>query len=131
MKHYILLFSCLLLSTTAFSQVDTAQRVIPGRENSPEQEKKPYVILISADGFRYDVADKFHAKNLIELRSKGVQAEYLQPCYPSLTFPNHYAIVTGLYPEHNGLVANGFLDQEREAEGKLARYGIGDSKAVT
>ena len=53
------------------------------------------------------------------------------PSYPSLTFPNHYAIVTGLYPEHNGLVANSFLDQQRQEQGKLARYGIGDSRAVT
>jgi alkaline phosphatase D len=48
------------------------------------------------------------------------------PSYPSLTFPNHFTIVTGLYPEHHGLVANSFLDP---ASGK--RYSIGNSQAVT
>ena len=48
------------------------------------------------------------------------------PSYPSLTFPNHFTIVTGLYPEHHGLVANSFYD-----ETKQARYGIGDAEAVT
>ena len=48
------------------------------------------------------------------------------PSYPSLTFPNHFTIVTGLYPEHHGLVANSFYD-----ETKQARYAINDAKAVT
>ena len=48
------------------------------------------------------------------------------PSYPSLTFPNHFTIVTGLYPEHTGIVANSFLDPAREA-----RYSMSDAKAVT
>jgi predicted AlkP superfamily pyrophosphatase or phosphodiesterase len=48
------------------------------------------------------------------------------PSYPSLTFPNHFTIVTGLYPENHGLVANSFLDPERQA-----RYSMSDAKAVT
>src|SRR4051794_8119294 len=69
---------------------DTVQHIIPGRANRPDQIKKPYVILISADGLRYDLADKYHAQNLIRLRTSGVNADYLQPVFPSLTFPNHY-----------------------------------------
>jgi alkaline phosphatase D len=48
------------------------------------------------------------------------------PSYPSLTFPNHFTIVTGLYPEHHGLVANNFYDPARKA-----RYAISDPSAVT
>ena len=48
------------------------------------------------------------------------------PSYPSLTFPNHFTIVTGLYPEHHGLVANSFLDETQQA-----RYAMRDPKAVT
>ena len=48
------------------------------------------------------------------------------PSFPSLTFPNHFTIVTGLYPEHHGLVANSFYDPA-----KNARYAINDSSAVT
>ena len=41
------------------AQVDITQHVVPGRSNSTRQQQKPYVILISADGFRYDLADKY------------------------------------------------------------------------
>lgn len=99
--------------------------MVPGRFNSPEQQQKPYVILISADGFRSDLADKYQAQNLVRLRSEGVQAAYMQPSYPSLTFPNHYSIVTGMYPSHHGLVDNSFFDENRQQS-----YSMGNKKAV-
>lgn len=119
-----LLFFFLLVTSSLFSQ-DTTQIVIPGRANSPEQQQKPYVILISADGFRYDLADKYNAKFLKEMRSKGIWADAMQPSFPTLTFPNHYSIVTGLYPAHHGIVANNFYAEN----GKL-RYSLGKAKAV-
>jgi predicted AlkP superfamily pyrophosphatase or phosphodiesterase len=95
--------------------------------NSAAAQKRHYVVLVSLDGFRWDYARKFGARNLLALGKQGVWAPGgMLPSFPSLTFPNHYAIVTGLYPEHNGLVANGFYD-----ESKNARYAINDSKAVT
>jgi predicted AlkP superfamily pyrophosphatase or phosphodiesterase len=105
---------------------DTTQKVVPGRVNSPGQEKKPYVIFISADGFRYDLADKFHATHLQALRAKGVAAVSMTPSFPSVTFPNHYSLATGLYPAHHGLVDNTFFDP---ATGK--GYRINDRAAVT
>ena len=98
---------------------------MPGRSNSIEQQNKPYVILISADGFRYDLAEKYHAENLIRFSRKGISAAYMEPSYPSLTFPNHYSIVTGLYPEHHGIVDNNFYDKK-----KKAFYSLGNRKAV-
>ena len=92
---------------------DTTQQIITGRVNAKEQEQKPYVILISADGFRADLALKYNATNLLRLREEGVQAEYMLSSYPSLTFPNHYTIATGLYPSHHGLVDNTFYDREK------------------
>jgi predicted AlkP superfamily pyrophosphatase or phosphodiesterase len=104
---------------------DLEQKVVPGRVNSPEQQHKPYVILISADGFRWDLADKYHAVNLLRLREQGVTAASMIPSFPSLTFPNHYTLITGLYPAHHGLVDNGFYDEKR---GK--RYGMSAKDAV-
>src|ERR1700761_5962706 len=113
MKAYItLIFS--LLAVTVLAQVDTTQKVIPGRKNATGQEKKPYVILISADGFRYDYAEKYHAAHLLELANSGVKAESMIPSYPSVTFPNHYTLVTGLYPSHQGIVNNSFYDRDRK-----------------
>lgn len=71
---------------------------------------KPYIILISSDGFRADFAEKYEAKNLQNLSNNGIRAKFMTPSYPSVTFPNHYSIVTGLYPSHHGLVDNSYID---------------------
>ncbi|MCJ8166271.1 ectonucleotide pyrophosphatase/phosphodiesterase [Pontibacter sp. E15-1] len=110
-----LLFLYLLLSAASVSaQPDTTQQVISGRQNSPRQQQKPYVILISADGFRYDYADKYNATTLKTLRAQGVEAESMLPSFPSKTFPNHYTIVTGMYPATHGLINNYFYDPNRK-----------------
>jgi predicted AlkP superfamily pyrophosphatase or phosphodiesterase len=116
----ILFFPCWVAA-----QADTAQHIVPGRHNSKQQQQKPYVILISADGFRYDLADKYQATHLQQLRSSGVAAKAMIPSYPSLTFPNHYTLVTGLYPSHHGIVDNTFYDKKRKQV-----YRLGDRKAV-
>jgi len=95
--------------------------------NSAAAQSQHYVVLVSLDGFRSDYAKKYDAAHLLALGKYGVWApEGMIPSYPSLTFPNHFSIVTGLYPEHHGLVANSFYD-----ETKQARYGLADGKAVT
>ncbi|MGA7856738.1 MAG: ectonucleotide pyrophosphatase/phosphodiesterase [Terracidiphilus sp.] len=95
--------------------------------NSPAAQNAHYVVLVSLDGFRWDYAKRDGAAHLLALGKQGVWApEGMLPSYPSLTFPNHFSIVTGLYPEHHGLVANSFYD-----ETKQARYAINDPKAVT
>jgi len=78
--------------------------VVRGQDTS-----KPTLILISFDGFRWDYRTKFSAPNINRLAAKGVSAD-LVPSYPSKTFPNHYTIVTGLYPGHHGIVSNTVKD---------------------
>ncbi|MBL7740510.1 MAG: alkaline phosphatase family protein [Chitinophagaceae bacterium] len=107
------------------AQPDTVQKIITGRTNSAEQQQKPYVILISADGFRYDYAEKYGAKNLLALANSGVKAEAMIPSYPTVTFPNHYSIATGLYPSHHGLVNNYFY-----SPGRKQFYSMKDRQAV-
>ncbi|WP_079243253.1 ectonucleotide pyrophosphatase/phosphodiesterase [Chryseobacterium indologenes] len=110
-------FLLLLISFTAFAQqanIDTAQVVISGRQNSTEAQSKPYVIMISTDGFRYDYAQKYNAENLLKLANGGVKAEAMIPSYPSITFPNHWSLITGLYPSHHGLIDNFFYDYKRK-----------------
>ncbi|MGA2814497.1 MAG: ectonucleotide pyrophosphatase/phosphodiesterase [Candidatus Acidiferrum sp.] len=95
--------------------------------NSAETLKKHYVILVSLDGFRYDYANKYHAENLLALAKTGASAPSgMIPAYPSLTFPNHYTLATGLYPEHHGIVANSFYDAE-----KKQTYSLGNPATVT
>jgi predicted AlkP superfamily pyrophosphatase or phosphodiesterase len=120
-----LLFLLFFILSGSLQAQDTTQYIIPGRTNRHDQLKKPYIILISADGFRYDLADKYNAENLIRLRSSGVAADYMQSVFPSLTFPNHYSIITGDYPAHDGIVDNTFYDPARHQV-----YSMGNRKAV-
>jgi len=95
--------------------------------NSAAAQSAHYVVLVSLDGFRWDYARRDGAAHLLALGKHGVWApDGMLPSYPSKTFPNQFTIVTGLYPEHHGLVENSFYD-----ETKQARYGISDAKAVT
>ncbi len=113
----IFLFCLLVLSLIIFAQkgiVDTAQVVITNRFNNAEAMQKPYVIMISADGFRYDYTKKCNAKNLLKFSNQGVWAKAMIPSYPSITFPNHWSLITGLYPSHHGLIDNFFYDYKRK-----------------
>ena len=73
---------------------------------SPIKDLRPTVILISIDGFRYDYFEKYQPMNLNRLAKKGVRAKWMIPSFPTKTFPNHYTIATGLYPEHHGIIEN-------------------------
>ena len=110
----IIFFLFVLNFISGFSQADTAQVIVPNRINSAEAISKPYVILISADGFRYDYPEKYKAKNLLKIAENGVSAKALIPSFPTITFPNHWSLITGLYPAHHGLIDNYFYDYKKE-----------------
>jgi predicted AlkP superfamily pyrophosphatase or phosphodiesterase len=101
--------------------------VVDHGPNTSAQQAKPYVVLVSLDGFRYDYAQKYGAKNILALAARGASApQGMIPSYPSITFPNHYAIVTGLYPEHHGIVAMTFYDPAR-----MQHYSFRDQQTNT
>ncbi len=100
--------------------------VVEHGPNTAEQQQKHYVVLVSLDGFRYDYVKKYGAKHLLALGAKGASApDGMIPSYPSMTFPNHYTLVTGLYPDHHGIVANRFYDPVRKQT-----YALGDEQSV-
>ena len=86
---------------------------------------KPCVVMISLDGFRSDYPEMVHLATVDSLARVGVRAEYLKSAFPSITFPNHYTMATGLYPDHHGIVANSFYDPKSGRH-----YSIGDRSAV-
>ena len=71
---------------------------------------RPIVILLSLDGWRWDYLDRFSPPTVSRLARTGVKADALVPVFPSKTFPNHYTIVTGLYPAHHGIISNNMVD---------------------
>jgi predicted AlkP superfamily pyrophosphatase or phosphodiesterase len=71
-----------------------------------------YVVLVSMDAFRWDYPQLYRTPNLDKMATEGVSAKSLIPCFPSKTFPNHYSMATGLYPDHHGIVNNSFYAPE-------------------
>jgi len=95
--------------------------------NSARAQAQHYVVLVSLDGFRWDYAQRDDATHLLALGKQGAWApQGMTPSYPSFTFPNHYTIVTGLYPGQHGIVANSFFDPARQA-----RYSYTDPQATS
>jgi predicted AlkP superfamily pyrophosphatase or phosphodiesterase len=96
-----------------------------GGVNTPAQQKKPYVILISFDGFKPGYLQRVDLPNFNRVIQRGVRSTGMIPVYPSKTFPNHYSIVTGMYAESHGVVGNRFWDATRNAN-----YSMSDTTAV-
>lgn len=80
--------------------------------STKEQNSLVPVILISLDGFRTDYLERGLTPNLLKLASQGSRATRLRPSFPSITFPNHYTMVTGLPPGTHGIVNNVMEDPE-------------------
>jgi alkaline phosphatase D len=119
------LLALLFVGLLGGAQAQQAVITVDHGPNAEAQQSKHYVVLVSLDGFRYDYAKKYGAKHLLGIAARGASVpEGMIPAYPSLTFPNHYTLVTGLYPEHHGIVGNSFYDPARKE-----RYSYTDPKA--
>ncbi|TDO77794.1 alkaline phosphatase D [Flavobacterium chryseum] len=90
--------------------------------------KDTYVVLVSMDGFRWDYQKQFDLPNLKQIANEGVHAKSMKPSYPSKTFPNHYSIVTGLYPDHHGIINNVFYDSAMNESFSLSSNAKNDSR---
>ncbi|MCV6614680.1 MAG: alkaline phosphatase family protein, partial [Cellvibrionaceae bacterium] len=97
----------------------------PQPDNSAWAQQQPYVLMISLDGFRWDYVDMYKPKFLSRFVAESARLEGLRPSYPSKTFPNHITLVTGLYPQNHGIVANDFYESELQK-----RYRLKDREAV-
>ncbi|HDS07489.1 MAG TPA: alkaline phosphatase family protein [Bacteroides sp.] len=71
-----------------------------------------YVVMVSFDGFRWDYADLYDTPTFDAMARNGVRAIRMIPSFPTQTFPNHYTLATGLYPDHHGIINNSFYAPE-------------------
>lgn len=85
----------------------------------------PKLLLVSIDGLRADMLDRGITPNLSRIAHDGVRARWMTPSYPSLTFPNHYTLVTGLRPNHHGIIHNSMQEEV------LGRFQVNLPEAVT
>lgn len=84
-------------------------RLLDTKAQGPPPASRPPLILISLDGFRSDYLDRLAVPTLKRLAREGVSGA-MRPAFPSLTFPNHYTLVTGLHPQEHGITANSIED---------------------
>ncbi|MFH4980323.1 hypothetical protein AB6A40_007032 [Gnathostoma spinigerum] len=110
------------LTTTVTSKAEDVKRV--RRDISYQQCRAvcrkefriPPLVLISLDGFWAQYLERGLAPNLESVAECGVRAKYMRPVFPTKTFPNHYSIATGLYPESHGIIDNRMWDPSVEGE---------------
>jgi predicted AlkP superfamily pyrophosphatase or phosphodiesterase len=95
------------------------------RNHPADQQINKYVVVLSLDGFRWDYPDIYPTPSLDAIAETGVKAVSLQASFPTKTFPNHFTMATGLYPDHHGIVQNSFFDPSLERF-----YSISDRDGV-
>ena len=116
----------LLCAFVVFSAGCATQPPTASQPSAPPKPAPVYpLLLISIDGYRADYFDRQLSPTLAELAKTGVHAQAMEPSFPSLTFPNHYTIVTGLRPDHHGIVNNTMSDPQ------LGKFSLGNRKAVS
>ncbi|MEI8224343.1 MAG: ectonucleotide pyrophosphatase/phosphodiesterase [Bacteroidota bacterium] len=99
--------------------------IFSGFRKDSRKPFKNYVVLVSLDAFRWDYCKLYNTPNLNKLAKDGVKADRMISSFPTNTFPNHYSIATGLYPDHHGLINNSF-----PAPDLGLYYRMGDRAAV-
>ena len=110
----VLLFGAWNASSKKHKLAPTEHRLT--RYNNGTHIFRPTTILVSLDGFRADFLNRGITPALDAFIASGVSPQYMLPSFPSLTFPNHFTLVTGLYPESHGVVSNQFWDPEFDEE---------------
>ncbi|XP_053140055.1 ectonucleotide pyrophosphatase/phosphodiesterase family member 5 [Hemicordylus capensis] len=71
---------------------------------------QPRVLLVSFDGFRWDYIYRVPTPNFHSIIESGIHVEQVTNVFITKTYPNHYTMVTGLYVESHGVVANEMYD---------------------
>src|SRR5271156_789936 len=82
---------------------------------APQTRLSPLLVLISIDGLRPDYitdADAHGAKvpNLRRFLKEGTYAEGVEGVVPTVTYPSHTTLVTGVWPAKHGIWANTTFD---------------------
>ncbi len=114
----------LLLCALATASIGCAHQPASTASSGSTTSDSAPLLLISIDAYRYDYIDRGFSPTLAMLANDGVQAASMQPSFPTLTFPNHYTLVTGLRPDHHGIVDNTMFDA------RLGKFSLGNRNAV-
>lgn len=113
------------LALTSCASAPSTPPAVAAAPIAPAAARTPKLLLVSIDGLRADMLDRGITPNLSRIAHDGVRARWMTPSYPSLTFPNHYTLVTGLRPNHHGIIHNSMQEE------RLGRFQVNLPEAVT
>ncbi|WP_076540924.1 ectonucleotide pyrophosphatase/phosphodiesterase [Shewanella sp. UCD-KL21] len=122
-KRVIQAFS---LTVSFFATTSIAADLTQTAKTAINHNSEPYVLMISIDGYRHDYNEVHKPKYITEFAEKSATVNQLMPSFPTVTFPNHLTLVTGLYPSNHGIVANRFYNPTLDRH-----YALSDRDAVT
>lgn len=125
MKYLSRLLLCMFVALGAGCATHPSTLTPQAKAQQAKAAATTPLLLISIDAYRADYIDRGLSPTLQQLAATGVHADSMQPSFPSLTFPNHYAIVTGMVPDHNGIVNNKMIDPA------LGKFSLSDRSAVS
>ncbi|MGA6148085.1 ectonucleotide pyrophosphatase/phosphodiesterase [Stenotrophomonas sp. NPDC077461] len=118
-------FPLALAAALSLAACATAPSAPPPVAAATPNASPPKLLLVSIDGLRADMLDRGISPNLSRIADSGVRARWMTPSYPALTFPNHYTLVTGLRPDHHGIIHNSM------EEAGLGSFRLNRREAVT
>lgn len=107
----LLLAACATHSLPSPAPLPAAAAATPPPAPPTQASARVPLLLVSIDALRASYLDRGETPQLAALARDGVRARWMRPSYPSLTFPNHYTLVTGLRPDRHGIVHNTMRDQ--------------------
>ncbi|MCO6455285.1 MAG: alkaline phosphatase family protein [Pirellulaceae bacterium] len=81
------------------------------RADEPRRDR--CVILVSVDGLAGFYLDdpKAHLPNIRKLAAGGARASGMVCSFPTVTWPNHTTLVTGVTPARHGVIGNSYLNR--------------------
>ena len=85
--------------------------------SAAEPKSDHCVILVSLDGLANFYLDdpKAHLPTLRKLAAEGARADGMVSSFPTVTWPNHTTLVTGVSPAKHGVIGNAYYDRAKGA----------------
>lgn len=117
-KRIIFSFAVFLLVLYAFFSLHKKNVKLPSKQSihtkrvlsNSTHDFYPTTIMISLDGFHPHYISPKNTPEMHKMMLDDFGAPFMIPSFPSSTFPNHWTLVTGLYPSEHGIVGNTFYD---------------------
>ncbi|XP_038142045.1 ectonucleotide pyrophosphatase/phosphodiesterase family member 5 [Cyprinodon tularosa] len=100
----------------------------PHEHQDHTEKERPKLLLVSFDGFRWDYIYRVPTPNFRSIMDEGVKVEFVENIYITKTYPNHYSMVTGLYAETHGIVANEMYDPALNLSFSMETDSVYDSR---